>query len=90
MVSFKLRSTFVPEGDPEGLLSNLPAAATAGLTRYTGPGAPMRRSKFRFVVLAVVSPGSGTPGPLPMQEPQPGGLLHQGRGQYHGLLLRAG
>ncbi len=32
------------------------AAATAGLTRYTGPGAPMRRSKFRLVVLAVVSP----------------------------------
>ena len=28
------------------------AAATAGETRYTGPGAPMRRSKLRLVVLA--------------------------------------
>ncbi len=50
------------------------AAATAGDTRYTGPGAPMRRSKLRLVVLAVVSPAAGMPGPLPMHEPQPGAV----------------
>ena len=33
------------------------AAATAGLTKYTGPGAPILRSQLRLVVEAVVSPG---------------------------------
>jgi hypothetical protein len=66
------------------------AAATAGLTSHTGPGAPIRRAKLRFVVLAVVSPGSGMPGPLPMQDPQPGSVTTESREVDHAVAWNIG